>query len=79
MTAPVDRRPAGYADVVMPTLLLLGGTSPEWAARWTSMAQSAIPNSRLQVLDGHGHLALLTAPDLVAKAVTDFVIDPSRS
>ncbi len=72
-------RPAGYADVVMPTLLLLGGTSPEWAARWTSMAQSAIPNSRLQVLDGHGHLALLTAPDLVAKAVTDFVFDPSRS
>ncbi len=72
-------RPGGYGDLVLPTLLLLGSASPEWARRWTSMAQSAIPNSRLQVLEGQGHLALTTGPELVAKAITDFVFDPSRS
>lgn len=72
-------RPAGYDDLVLPTLLLLGSTSPEWARRWTSRAQSAIPNSRLQVLEDHGHLGLLTAPELVAQAIIDFVFDPSRS
>jgi hypothetical protein len=30
---------------------------PDWARRWTSMAQSAVPNSRLLELDGQGHLA----------------------
>lgn len=72
-------RPSGYDDLVLPTLLLLGSESPEWARRWTSMAQSAIPSSRLQVLDGQGHLALMTAPELVAQAIIDFVFDPSRS
>jgi len=72
-------RPSGYDDLVLPTLLLLGGASPDWAARWTSMAQAAIPSSRLQVLEGQGHLALSTAPELVAQAVIDFVFDPSRS
>jgi len=72
-------RPGGYADIVMPTLLLLGSNSPDWARRWTSMAQTAIPNSRLLMLDGQGHLALSTAPELVAQAIIDFVFDPSRS
>jgi pimeloyl-ACP methyl ester carboxylesterase len=72
-------RPAGYDDLVLPTLLLLGSTSPDWARRWTSMAQSAIPSSRLQVLDGQGHLALSTAPELVAQAIVDFAFDPSRA
>jgi len=72
-------RPAGYDDLVLPTLLLVGSTSPAWARRWTSMAQSAIPNSRLQVLDAQGHLALTSAPELVAQAIVDFVFDPSRS
>jgi pimeloyl-ACP methyl ester carboxylesterase len=64
---------------VLPTLLLVGSASPDWARRWTSKAQSAVPNSRLLELDGQGHLALTTAPDRVAEAVTDFVFDPSRS
>lgn len=72
-------RPAGYDDLVLPTLLLLGSASPDWARRWTSMAQSAIPNSRLQVLEGQGHLGMITAPELVARAIIDFVFDPSRS
>jgi pimeloyl-ACP methyl ester carboxylesterase len=72
-------QPSGYNDLVLPTLLLVGSTSPDWARRWTSMAQSAVPNSRLLELAGQGHLALMTAPDRVAGAVTDFVFDPSRS
>jgi pimeloyl-ACP methyl ester carboxylesterase len=72
-------QPRGYNDLVLPTLLLVGSASPDWARRWTSMAQSAVPNSRLLELDGQGHLALTTAPDRVAEAVTDFVFDPSRS
>ena len=72
-------RPTGYGDLVLPTLLLLGSRSPAWAARWTAMAQTAIPESRLEMLDDQGHLALLTAPELVAGKVIDFVFDPSRS
>jgi pimeloyl-ACP methyl ester carboxylesterase len=79
LRAEADWRPAGYADLVLPTLLLLGSTSPEWAARWTSQAQAAIPSSRLRMLEGQGHLALVTAPELVARAVIDFAFDPSRS
>jgi len=72
-------RPAGYNDLVLATLLLLGSESPDWARRWTSMAQSAIPSSRLQVLQGQGHLGLSSAPELVAQAIIDFAFDPSRS
>ena len=72
-------RPTGYDDLVLPTLLLLGSDSPEWAGRWTATAQSAIPHSRLRVLEGQGHLALSTAPALVAQAIVDFAFDPSRS
>ncbi|HEY8168851.1 MAG: alpha/beta fold hydrolase [Candidatus Limnocylindrales bacterium] len=79
LRAEADWRPTGYGDLVLPTLLLLGSRSPDWAARWTAMAQTAIPESRLEMLDDQGHLALLTAPELVARKVIDFVFDPSRS
>lgn len=79
LRAEAQWQTASYADLVLPTLFLLGTTSPPWAAQWTSRARATIRNSRLERLEEEGHLALLSAPERVAQAVTDFVFDPSRS
>jgi pimeloyl-ACP methyl ester carboxylesterase len=57
----------------IPVLLLLGSESPEWAKRGTELVQSLLPNSRLSLLEGEGHIAILTAPQLVADQVTRFL------
>jgi hypothetical protein len=34
-----------------------------------------LPRSRVAVLQGEGHVAILTAPELVAGQVTNFLLD----
>ena len=57
--APVDRSSCGdsLADIV----------------HATQRAAAAIPNARIQALDGHGHFAHKTDPATVTAAVRDFV------
>ena len=57
----------------IPALLLLGSKSPEWAKKGTEVVQSLLPDSRVAVLEGEGHLAILTAPQLVAGQVARFL------
>ena len=54
-------------------LLLLGSESPEWAKKGTELVQSLLPGSRVAVLEGEGHIAILTAPQLVADRVARFL------
>jgi pimeloyl-ACP methyl ester carboxylesterase len=54
-------------------LLLLGSESPAWAKKGTQLVQSLLPDSRVAVLEGEGHLAILTAPQLVADQVARFL------
>ena len=54
-------------------LLLLGGDSPAREAHTTERLRSMLPGARVEVLPGQQHLATLTAPDLVASAVTSFL------
>jgi pimeloyl-ACP methyl ester carboxylesterase len=59
-------------EIGAPTLLLVGSESPEWAVRSVDAHADAIPNAEKRVLDGHGHGANLTGPDLLAAELERF-------
>jgi pimeloyl-ACP methyl ester carboxylesterase len=54
-------------------LLLLGSESPQWAREGSEVVQSVLPDSRVAVLEGQGHIAIMTAPELVADEVARFL------
>jgi pimeloyl-ACP methyl ester carboxylesterase len=70
--------PVRFADVTTPTLLLTGSESPEWGKETTEALDEALPNSRVHTFDGHGHAAMLTAPDQFAEEVLAFVRESNR-
>jgi pimeloyl-ACP methyl ester carboxylesterase len=47
-------------------VLLLGSESPDWARRSTNAFAAALRGSQVRVLEGHGHGANLSGPELVA-------------
>jgi pimeloyl-ACP methyl ester carboxylesterase len=65
--------PGAFESLSAPVLLLLGSESPEWAVRGTDAVRAVLPNSRVVGLEGAGHLAILTAPELIADEVTRFL------
>ena len=65
--------PKALSSQSIPVLLLLGSESTEWAKNGTQLVQSLLPDSRVAVLEGEGHIAILTAPQLVADQVTRFL------
>jgi pimeloyl-ACP methyl ester carboxylesterase len=67
--------PEVFAALPAPVLLLLGSESPQWAVRGADAVRAVLPNSRAITLKGEGHLALLTAPELVADEVTRFLCE----
>jgi pimeloyl-ACP methyl ester carboxylesterase len=54
------------------TLLLVGSESPPWLRRGTEAVLAVLPFARMVVLPGQGHSAMITAPELFARAVIDF-------
>jgi pimeloyl-ACP methyl ester carboxylesterase len=65
--------PNAFASLAVPALLLLGSESPEWAKKGTEVVHSVLPHSRVAALHGEGHIALMTAPELVADEVALFL------
>jgi pimeloyl-ACP methyl ester carboxylesterase len=64
---------AGLAAAVrVPALLILGTQTPAWAADVIGELQSALPESELAILDGQGHEATDTAPELIASLLLEF-------
>jgi magnesium chelatase accessory protein len=59
--------------VANPVLLLHGGNDPAIPPDWARDAQGWLPNARLDVLPGLGHLAHEEAPDKVAGLITAFL------
>jgi pimeloyl-ACP methyl ester carboxylesterase len=55
-----------------PTLLLVGSESPAWAIESVDAHAEAIPNAEKHVLEGQGHGATLTAPELLAAELERF-------
>jgi pimeloyl-ACP methyl ester carboxylesterase len=68
--------PARFANLAVPTLLLLGGDSPEYSRRATRAVHAALRASRIIVMPGQKHIAMSTAPDLFVRRVTGFLQEP---
>lgn len=64
---------ARFADMTTPTLLLSGGESAQYSKDATDAVYDALPNSQIAILDGHGHVAMNTAPDLFVDEVLAFI------
>ena len=67
LTGTCELDPARLAAIRVPTLVLLGGSSPPWMAATTRAVVSAIPNARHVVIDGQAHVAAAEAlaPELL--------------
>jgi pimeloyl-ACP methyl ester carboxylesterase len=63
-----------YAHLSAPTLLLLGTATAAHHQMAAAALSKILPNVRTVQLPGEGHVAHLTVPDIVAKAVTDFLL-----
>jgi pimeloyl-ACP methyl ester carboxylesterase len=64
--------PEQAAKISVSTLLLTGSNSPDWYPEVETVAAS-LPNARIAVLEGQGHGADITAPELVAEQLLAFL------
>jgi pimeloyl-ACP methyl ester carboxylesterase len=61
--------PAEFRDFTTPTVLLLGSTSSPVMRGFVEDLHAALPNGRIMMLEGEGHAANLTAPELFVRTV----------
>jgi pimeloyl-ACP methyl ester carboxylesterase len=64
---------AALAALGTPTLLLVGTESPDWAVRSVAAYAEALQESETHPLEGQGHSANMTAPDLLASELERFL------
>jgi pimeloyl-ACP methyl ester carboxylesterase len=69
-----DYRPGRLDGITAPTLLLTGSETPADLKAATDRAAAAIGGARVQVLEGHAHLAHRTDPAMVVAAIRRFVL-----
>jgi pimeloyl-ACP methyl ester carboxylesterase len=62
-----------FRDVDVPTLLLAGSESAPFLRRPIEILAETLPNAEVAVLDGQGHVAMDSAPELFLRHVTDFL------
>lgn len=67
--------PARFANLRTPTLLLQGSDSPAVLHQATGRVAAALPDSRVVVLPGQGHIAYRTAPELFVGEVLRFLLE----
>jgi pimeloyl-ACP methyl ester carboxylesterase len=75
LRAELGHSPDGDAlgRVGAPVLMLLGSESPSWARRSTQAYSSELPDVRVRALEGHGHGAAVSGPELLAAEIADFL------
>jgi pimeloyl-ACP methyl ester carboxylesterase len=56
----------GLQGLAVPCLLLVGSESPGWARRSTDAFAAAIQGAEVRTLEGQGHGATISAPELLA-------------
>lgn len=64
--------PARFTGFRVPTLLLRGSESPPSLQGETDLLAGALPAARVSPLIGHGHVAMLSAPQLVVDLILGF-------
>lgn len=57
-----------------PVLVLTGSESPAWLIQGSEAVMALFPKAQRTELVGQGHSAMITGPDIFAKAITDFVL-----
>jgi pimeloyl-ACP methyl ester carboxylesterase len=57
----------------VPTLLITGSETTADLAEITSLTAAAIPGAQVHVLEGHGHVATRSAPEVVAEVLRDLL------
>lgn len=67
--------PAQAATITMPTLLLTGANSHDPAVRDAPTVAAALPDARVEVISGQGHLADVLAPETFASHMLAFLRD----
>jgi pimeloyl-ACP methyl ester carboxylesterase len=67
--------PARFRELTTPTLVLLGGDSPANVQAATRAIADALPNARLVVMPGQGHVAMDTGTELFLTEVFHFLLD----
>ncbi|WP_331235905.1 alpha/beta fold hydrolase [Natronorarus salvus] len=75
--ADLELRPARFAGMTTPTLLLSGGESPRAYQDATAVVHGALANSRIVTFEGHHHVAMQTAPERFVEEVLAFVRETS--
>jgi pimeloyl-ACP methyl ester carboxylesterase len=65
--------PEQFRGLTAPVLLLLGEKSPDWAPEGTERIRAVLPDARVAMLPGQGHMATVTAPELVADELARFL------
>ena len=63
-----------FAAVKLPTLLLVGGDSPDFLVEPSRRLAELMPRARLVELPGQQHVAMNTAPELFVRHVADFLL-----
>lgn len=63
----------GLRELSVPCLLLVGSESPEWARRSTAAFAAAIRGAQVRTLEGHGHAATVSGPELLAAEIERLV------
>lgn len=63
-----------FNDLHTPTLLLLGGDSPQVLKAATEAIAAALPNSQIVVMPGQQHVAMYSAPALFRDEVLKFLM-----
>lgn len=66
-------QPGQFDAITAPTLLLTGSDSVPVVTQATNLAAAAIPDSRIDILDGHAHFAHKTDPHMVADIIEKFI------
>lgn len=66
-------RPGQFDAITARTLFLTGSESVQVVAQASERAKAAVAGAQIRVLDGHGHFAHHTDPELVASIIADFV------
>ncbi len=64
----------GLERLDLACLLLVGSESPAWARRSTEAYAAAIPGAEVRTLEGHGHGAAVSGPELLAAEIERFLL-----
>lgn len=69
--------PDRLADLDVPVLVAFGAADPRWDPS-SAHDYDAVPNARVELLPGTGHVPMLEAPELTSELLLDFVAAERR-